>query len=56
VPADGIRAALLAELDTVHAQGWCLLDRELELELGLMSIAAPVAVKKRDPGWPLLKL
>ena len=31
--------ALLAELDTVRAQGWCLLDQELEL--GLMSVAAP---------------
>jgi IclR family pca regulon transcriptional regulator len=31
---------LLAALDTVRAQGWCMLDQELEL--GLMSIAAPV--------------
>jgi IclR family pca regulon transcriptional regulator len=31
---------LLAELETVRAQGWCLLDQELEL--GLMSVAAPV--------------
>ena len=31
---------LLAVLDTVRAQGWCLLDQELEL--GLMSVAAPV--------------
>ena len=38
--AIGTRAALLAELDTVRAQGWCLLNQELEL--GLMSIAAPV--------------
>ncbi len=38
--AIGTRAALLAELDTVRAQGWCLLDQELEL--GLMSVAAPV--------------
>src|SRR6476661_8550287 len=34
------REDLAAELDTVRAQGWCLLDQELEL--GLMSIAAPV--------------
>jgi IclR family pca regulon transcriptional regulator len=38
--AIGTRAALLAELETVRAQGWCLLDQELEL--GLMSVAAPV--------------
>ena len=38
--AIGTRTALLAELDTVRAQGWCLLDQELEL--GLMSVAAPV--------------
>ncbi|SDO93676.1 transcriptional regulator, IclR family [Arthrobacter sp. ok909] len=38
--AIGTRADLLAELDTVRAQGWCLLNQELEL--GLMSIAAPV--------------
>ena len=31
---------LLAVLDTVRAQGWCLLDQELEI--GLMSVAAPV--------------
>jgi IclR family pca regulon transcriptional regulator len=31
---------LLAELETVRAQGWCVLDQELEL--GLMSVAAPV--------------
>jgi IclR family pca regulon transcriptional regulator len=31
---------LLAVLDTVRAQGWCLLNQELEL--GLMSVAAPV--------------
>jgi IclR family pca regulon transcriptional regulator len=31
---------LLAVLDTVRKQGWCLLDQELEL--GLMSVAAPV--------------
>ena len=36
----GTPKALLAELDTVRTQGWCLLDQELEL--GLMSIAAPV--------------
>lgn len=34
------RAELLAELDRVRAQGWCVLDQELEL--GLMSVAAPV--------------
>jgi IclR family pca regulon transcriptional regulator len=31
---------LLAVLETVRAQGWCLVDQELEL--GLMSVAAPV--------------
>jgi IclR family pca regulon transcriptional regulator len=31
---------LLTELDTVRSQGWCLVDQELEL--GLMSVAAPV--------------
>ncbi|WP_411375006.1 IclR family transcriptional regulator C-terminal domain-containing protein [Arthrobacter sp. MPF02] len=31
---------LVAALDTVRTQGWCLLDQELEL--GLMSVAAPV--------------
>jgi len=31
---------LLAILEKVRAQGWCLLDQELEL--GLMSVAAPV--------------
>jgi IclR family transcriptional regulator, pca regulon regulatory protein len=31
---------LVAVLDAVRAQGWCLLDQELEL--GLMSVAAPV--------------
>jgi IclR family pca regulon transcriptional regulator len=31
---------LLAVLEKVRAQGWCLLDQELEL--GLMSVAAPV--------------
>lgn len=36
----GTREALAAELDKVRAQGWCLLDQELEL--GLMSVAAPV--------------
>lgn len=36
----GTPKELLAVLDTVRAQGWCLLDQELEL--GLMSIAAPV--------------
>jgi IclR family pca regulon transcriptional regulator len=36
----GTRKALLAELDVVRTQGWCLLDQELEL--GLMSVAAPV--------------
>ncbi|UVJ40053.1 IclR family transcriptional regulator C-terminal domain-containing protein [Arthrobacter sp. CJ23] len=34
------RGELLAVLDTVRDQGWCLLDQELEV--GLMSIAAPV--------------
>ena len=34
------REELVAELDRVRRQGWCLLDQELEL--GLMSIAAPV--------------
>jgi IclR family transcriptional regulator, pca regulon regulatory protein len=38
--AIGTTKELLAVLDTVRAQGWCLLDQELEL--GLMSIAAPV--------------
>jgi IclR family pca regulon transcriptional regulator len=38
--AIGTREALLAELDTVRTQGWCLLNQELEL--GLMSVAAPV--------------
>ncbi|PVZ57071.1 IclR family transcriptional regulator domain-containing protein [Arthrobacter sp. H-02-3] len=38
--AIGTRADLLAELDTVRAQGWCLLNQELEP--GLMSVAAPV--------------
>ena len=36
----GTAKDLLAELETVRAQGWCLLDQELEL--GLMSVAAPV--------------
>lgn len=36
----GTAEELLAVLDTVRAQGWCLLDQELEL--GLMSVAAPV--------------
>jgi len=36
----GTREGLLAELEKVREQGWCLLDQELEL--GLMSIAAPV--------------
>jgi IclR family pca regulon transcriptional regulator len=31
---------LLAVLESVRAQGWCVLDQELEL--GLMSVAAPV--------------
>lgn len=31
---------LLAVLETVRTQGWCVLDQELEL--GLMSVAAPV--------------
>lgn len=31
---------LVSELERVRAQGWCLLDQELEL--GLMSVAAPV--------------
>lgn len=38
--AVGTRQELLAILDTVRVQGWCLLDQELEV--GLMSIAAPV--------------
>lgn len=38
--AVGTKQELLAVLDTVRAQGWCLLDQELEV--GLMSIAAPV--------------
>ena len=38
--AIGTREGLLAELATVRAQGWCLLNQELEL--GLMSVAAPV--------------
>ncbi|KRE68470.1 IclR family transcriptional regulator [Arthrobacter sp. Soil736] len=38
--AVGTVQELLAVLDTVRAQGWCLLDQELEL--GLMSVAAPV--------------
>lgn len=36
----GTRKELLAVLDIVREQGWCLLDQELEL--GLMSVAAPV--------------
>jgi IclR family pca regulon transcriptional regulator len=38
--AIGTAKELLPVLDTVRAQGWCLLDQELEL--GLMSVAAPV--------------
>jgi IclR family pca regulon transcriptional regulator len=38
--AIGTVKELLAVLETVRAQGWCLLDQELEL--GLMSVAAPV--------------
>ncbi|MET4097214.1 IclR family transcriptional regulator C-terminal domain-containing protein [Arthrobacter sp. UYCu712] len=38
--AIGTPEALLAELDAVRAQGWCLLNQELEV--GLMSVAAPV--------------
>jgi IclR family transcriptional regulator, pca regulon regulatory protein len=38
--AIGTVTDLLAVLDKVRAQGWCLLDQELEL--GLMSVAAPV--------------
>ncbi|MDQ0754812.1 IclR family transcriptional regulator C-terminal domain-containing protein [Arthrobacter sp. B3I4] len=38
--AIGTQEELLAELDKVRAQGWCLLNQELEL--GLMSLAAPV--------------
>lgn len=34
------REQLLVVLDQVRAQGWCVLDQELEL--GLMSVAAPV--------------
>jgi IclR family pca regulon transcriptional regulator len=36
----GTARELLAVLDKVRAQGWCLLDQELEI--GLMSVAAPV--------------
>lgn len=36
----GTKQELLGVLDTVRAQGWCLLDQELEM--GLMSVAAPV--------------
>jgi IclR family pca regulon transcriptional regulator len=38
--ARGTIPELLAVLEKVRAQGWCLLDQELEL--GLMSVAAPV--------------
>lgn len=38
--AVGSAEELLAVLDTVRSQGWCLVDQELEL--GLMSVAAPV--------------
>ncbi|MFC9353671.1 IclR family transcriptional regulator C-terminal domain-containing protein [Arthrobacter sp. NPDC057013] len=38
--AVGTVKELLAVLDKVRAQGWCVLDQELEL--GLMSVAAPV--------------
>ena len=38
--AIGTKEELVAELAAVRAQGWCLLDQELEL--GLMSVAAPV--------------
>jgi IclR family pca regulon transcriptional regulator len=38
--AVGTVKELLAVLETVRAQGWCLLDQELEV--GLMSVAAPV--------------
>ncbi|MEC5190739.1 MULTISPECIES: IclR family transcriptional regulator domain-containing protein [unclassified Arthrobacter] len=38
--AIGTREGLLAELARVRAQGWCLLNQELEP--GLMSVAAPV--------------
>lgn len=38
--AIGTRKELLEELAAVRAQGWCLLDQELEV--GLMSVAAPV--------------
>lgn len=38
--AIGTREELVAELARVRAQGWCLLNQELEL--GLMSVAAPV--------------
>jgi IclR family pca regulon transcriptional regulator len=38
--AIGTRQELLAELTAVRTQGWCLLNQELEL--GLMSVAAPV--------------
>ena len=36
---------LLSVLETVRAQGWCLLDQELELSL--MSVAAPVYDRSR---------
>ncbi|MEE9097627.1 IclR family transcriptional regulator domain-containing protein [Pseudarthrobacter phenanthrenivorans] len=36
----GTASELLAVLETVRTQGWCLLNQELEL--GLMSVAAPV--------------
>jgi IclR family pca regulon transcriptional regulator len=38
--AVGTKQELLAVLETIRAQGWCLLDQELEA--GLMSVAAPV--------------
>ncbi|HEV7168025.1 MAG TPA: IclR family transcriptional regulator C-terminal domain-containing protein [Micrococcaceae bacterium] len=34
------KEGLVTALDTVRSQGWCLLDQELEL--GLMSMAAPI--------------
>lgn len=38
--AVGSKEGLVAVLDKVRIQGWCLLDQELEL--GLMSMAAPI--------------
>ena len=41
----GTAKDLLPVLETVRAQGWCLLDQELEL--GLLSVAAPVYDRSR---------